>query len=106
VTLFVMQTMLPPWFSTTYTYGPYLVQEREYELENVHRHLMDKDNQIAAAHRAEDIAIVSMPPRFCMLLVWSGRKIPGPMGSETAPHGRLRLLCCCSSMPETRRSRC
>ena len=41
------------------------MQEREYELENEHRRLMDKDAQIAAAQRAEDVAIVSAFSSVC-----------------------------------------
>ncbi len=42
------------------------MQEREYELENEHRRLMDKDAQIAAAQRAEDVAIVSASPSITL----------------------------------------
>ena len=42
----------------------------------MHRHLMDKDNQIAAAHRAEDIATVSAPPCFDRFLIWLGFEDP------------------------------
>jgi len=38
------------------------VQEREYELENEHRRLIDKNVQIQASLRAEEMAIVSALP--------------------------------------------
>ena len=45
----------------------HFAQEREYELENEHRRLMDKDLQIGAAQRAEEVAIVSLPSDLAWL---------------------------------------